>query len=573
MKYFFTLLIGFMFTGLIMAQTPLEFNIENKMNGTYIGNVPLELGTTFYIQKFELKAKKEQTPNSDGFFSPEEATDWLINESSFNAMDWTANSQTSGWNDSGDKFTLSFGDAWMLLEYSVEIQPYNANGNVGSPLIGNWNDFNGKELKSEYKAENCSVPFDSTSASKWKAEAKLKLDGPLSPTAQAIDPSADSLSIVVKDNDGLTIFSYTAAIEWVDPALFGMNVSTSFSTPANGLFYVPTETFSATIVLTNDGGDTLVLTNGAANKVEKMEVWISGPKHNYKNVPDYEKVAIVNGFDFVPESGYDILTHTLNVSLEQSSDLESGTYTLLVKAKRKGFGPEVEKYELIDFQVSSETLTTNPTESWAVTCTNCHELEKHKATEVSQCVVCHTKNYSNFEFAKIIHQPHATASSPIMDCLDCHANSEGNDVSSIMACASCHEGTITDAFPVSHSQYTDDNCSMCHSSGPLSPDEAHALSTNINSMNDSYFGLYSITNYPNPFKRSTVIQFSLGTSSFTNLTIYDVSGKMVVTLVNEQMQAGIHNIEFVSGNLPNGIYYYNITTDKGSESSKMILLK
>lgn len=84
MKYLFTLFFGFMCTGLIMAQTPLEFNIENKMNGTYIGNVPLELGTTFYIQKFELKAKREQTPGSGGFFSPEEGTNWLINESSFN---------------------------------------------------------------------------------------------------------------------------------------------------------------------------------------------------------------------------------------------------------------------------------------------------------------------------------------------------------------------------------------------------------------------------------------------------------------------------------------------------------
>lgn len=571
MKYLFTLFFGFMCTGLIMAQTPLEFNIENKMNGTYIGNVPLELGTTFYIQKFELKAKREQTPGSGGFFSPEEGTNWLINESSFNAMDWAGYSQTSGWNDSGDKFTLSFGDAWMLLEYSVEIQPYNASGNVGSPIIGNWNDFDGKELKSEYKAENCSVSFDSTSASKWKAEAKLKLDGPLSPTAQAIDPSADSLFIVVKDGAGLIIFSYTADIEWVDPALFGMNVSTSFSTPANGLFYVPTETFSATIVLTNDGGDTLFLTDGATNKVEKMEVWISGPKQNYKNVPDYEKIAIVDGYDFVPESGYDILTHTLNVTLEQSSDLESGTYTFLIKAKRKGFGPEIEKYELDEFQVSTEEVTTNFTEEWATTCNNCHELEKHKATEVFECVVCHTQTYTNYEFVKIIHQPHATAEPAILDCLDCHTNSEGNDKSTILGCSSCHDGDITSAFPANHSTFTDDMCATCHTSGSLSPDEAHSGLTYINpGINSSE--VLSLKNYPNPFNNKTTIEIWLTTSTFANLTIYDLRGNKVTTLINEELQAGKHNIEFVTENLPSGIYYYSIKTRESSITKKMLLI-
>lgn len=571
MKYLFTLFFGFMCTGLIMAQTALEFNIENKMNGTYIGDVPLELGTTFYLEKFELKAKREQTPGSGGFFSPEEGTDWLMNVSSFNAMNWTGYSQTAGWNGDGDKFTLSLGDAWMLLEYSVEIQPFNADGNVGSPIIGNWNDFDGTERKSEYKAENCSVPFDSTSASKWKAEAKLKLDGPLNPTAQTIDPSADSLSIVVKDDAGQTIYSYTASIEWVDPTLFGMNVLTSFSAPANGMYYVPTETFAATIVLTNDGGDTLLLTEGATNKVEKMELWISGPRQNYMNIPDYEKVKIVDGYNFMPGSGYDTLTHSINVTLEQSLNLEPGTFTFLVKAKRKGFGPEVEKYKLDEFQVSTEEVTTNYTVEWATTCNNCHELEKHQATEVFQCIVCHTQTLTNFEFVTIIHQPHATADPTILDCLDCHTNSEGNDKSTILACSSCHDGDITNAFPANHAAFTDDICASCHTTGALSPDEAHSGLTFLNpGINSS--DILSMKNYPNPFNDKTTIEIWLISSTFANLTIYDVQGNQVATLVNEELQAGKHNIEFVTENLPSGIYYYSIKTSESSITKKMLLI-
>ena len=571
MKKLITLLFGLMFTGLLMGQSPLEFNIENKMNGSYIGNVPLELGTTFILQKFELKAKREQTPGSGGFFSPQDGIDWMIDESSFMAMDWTGYSQTSGWNDAGDKFTLTIGDAWLLLEYNVEIQPFNAGGNVGDPIIGNWNDFNGKERKSEYKAENCSVPFDSTSAEKWKAEAKIKLEDPTDPTPMAIDPSADSLLIVVKDDTDQTVFSYTASIEWVDPSLFGMNIQTSLAPPANGLFYAPTESFDATIVLTNDGGDTLFLNNAATNKVEKVEVWISGPKQNYKNLPDYQKILIVDGYNFQPGSGYDTLTHSMNITLLEALNLEPGTFTILVKAKRKGFGPEIEKYDLTDFQVSTEDETVNFTTMWATTCNNCHDLEKHGATQIPQCVVCHTQTLTKYEFVKIIHQPHATATPSILNCSACHTNSDGNDDASILACSSCHNGDITGGFPDNHATYTDDLCASCHTSGSLSSDEAHSSLTIINPGIISS-DIVTMKNFPNPFTTKTTIEIWLTTSTYANLTIYDVNGSKVTTLVNEELQAGKHNFEFATENLPAGIYYCNIKTNEGSKTNKMLLI-
>ena len=573
MKYLFTLFLALMCTGLVVAQAPLEFKIENEMSGSYIGDVALEMGTTFFIQKFELKAKKEETSSGGGFFSPQEGIDWMINQSSFNVMDWTGYTEDPEWNGDGDKFTLSIGDAWLLLEYDVEIQPFNAGGNVGAPLIGNWDDFDGQETKSEYKAENCSIPFDSTSAEEWKAEAKVKLDDPISPTGVTIDPLADSLLITVKDGAGTTIFTYTASIEWVDPSQFGLNVQTTFSAPANGMYYAPTETFVATIVLTNDGGDTLFLDNTAANKVEKMEVWISGPKQNYKNVPGYEEIKVVDGYTFMPASGYDPLTHSMNITLDAALNLEPGTFTFLVKAKRKGFGPEVEKYELDAFQVSTETVTTNFTEEWATTCNDCHELEKHGATEVFQCVVCHTQTLSNYEFVNIIHQPHATEQPPIMNCLVCHTESRGNDDASILACASCHNGTITYAFPGSHATYTDDMCATCHATGPLSSDQAHLPLTYINPEPTDASELVSIKNFPNPFNNTTTIEIWLTTSTFAKLTVFDVHGKLIKTLVNDQLPAGKHHIKFASENLPSGIYYYNIKTNMSSKTNKMLIIR
>ena len=207
MKYLFTLFIGLMCAGLVEAQTGLEFNIENKTNDTYIGSVALEVGAYFNIKKIEIKAKREQTPDSEGFFSPVEGVDWMVNQSSLSTLDWTGYTETAGWNDDGNEYKVNLADAWMLSEYNVEIQPYNGDGNVGSAISASWSDFGKRELKAEYKAEKCSVANDSTSAEKWKAEAKLKLEKPIDPVPVTIAPEADSLLIVVKNGDGQVVLS------------------------------------------------------------------------------------------------------------------------------------------------------------------------------------------------------------------------------------------------------------------------------------------------------------------------------------------------------------------------------
>lgn len=570
MKQLFTLFLGLMCAGLIQAQTPLELNFENKMTDTYIGSVALEVGSTFYLKKFELKAKREQTPNSDGFFSPVEGVDWMVNQSNFSTLDWTGYTETGGWNDDGSTYSISLKDAWMLKEYSVSIQPYNGDGNVGDAITGNWADFGKKEVKAEYKAEKCAVANDSTSAEKWKAEVKIKLESPADPVAIAIAPEADSLLIVVTNSDDQVVFSYKASIDWVDPSLFGMNVITSLASPATGSFYVPGETFTATILLTNDGGDTLFLNNTDENKIEKLELWISGPKQNYKNIPGYQGVKIVDKYVFGEESGYDNSVHAIDVTLPEAN-LPAGTYTMLLKAKRKGFGPDVEKIHLIDFQVSDETVTSNSTESWTSSCSDCHDLEKHGATEVLQCVVCHTRTPTNYEFVKVIHRPHATAETPILNCADCHTNSEGNDITSTMACSTCHDGTIASSFPGTHSEYSDGDCSMCHGSGDLSPDEAHANLSGTEEINSPATLLGK--NYPNPFIDETMIEFTLGSSSFANLSIYDVNGRKVATLVDKELGAGNHQAKFSGNDLPNGIYFYKLSTNTYSETKKMLLFR
>ena len=81
-------------------------------------------------------------------------------------------------------------------------------------------------------------------------------------------------------------------------------------------------------------------------------------------------------------------------------------------------------------------------------------------------------------------------------------------------------------------------------------------------------------NYPNPFKTSTVISYSLSESALVELNIYDVLGSKVRTLVNEEQSAGNYNVPFDAKDLSSGIYFCRLSADGvSSEKKKMLLLK
>ena len=80
-------------------------------------------------------------------------------------------------------------------------------------------------------------------------------------------------------------------------------------------------------------------------------------------------------------------------------------------------------------------------------------------------------------------------------------------------------------------------------------------------------------NYPNPFNPTTSIAFSLPQSAQVNLTVYDVLGRRVATLVNGHLAAGQHQVQFEASSLPSGMYLYRLSTPAGSITQKMMLLK
>jgi len=85
---------------------------------------------------------------------------------------------------------------------------------------------------------------------------------------------------------------------------------------------------------------------------------------------------------------------------------------------------------------------------------------------------------------------------------------------------------------------------------------------------------YSLSaNYPNPFNPSTVINYEIAQSEHVKLTVFNVLGQEVVTLVNNVQQAGAHEIQFQAGSLASGIYMYRLEAGNFTSTQKMILMK
>jgi hypothetical protein len=80
-------------------------------------------------------------------------------------------------------------------------------------------------------------------------------------------------------------------------------------------------------------------------------------------------------------------------------------------------------------------------------------------------------------------------------------------------------------------------------------------------------------NYPNPFNPSTKIKFSVSKAAFTKLIIYDVLGREITTLVNEQLKPGSYEIEWNAANFSSGVYFYRMETDGFSKTKEMVLIK
>ncbi|MEO8209901.1 MAG: T9SS type A sorting domain-containing protein [bacterium] len=95
--------------------------------------------------------------------------------------------------------------------------------------------------------------------------------------------------------------------------------------------------------------------------------------------------------------------------------------------------------------------------------------------------------------------------------------------------------------------------------------------SNYNNVIPDAFALYQ--NFPNPFNPTTNIKFDIAKSSFTSIKIYDMLGKEVSNIVNQELTPGSYQFTLNAASFPSGIYYYKIETSSFTEIKKMVLLK
>jgi len=80
-------------------------------------------------------------------------------------------------------------------------------------------------------------------------------------------------------------------------------------------------------------------------------------------------------------------------------------------------------------------------------------------------------------------------------------------------------------------------------------------------------------NYPNPFNPSTTIRYALPRRSQVRLTVFDVLGQQLLVLVDEEVEAGYHEVQFDAGRLSSGVYFYRLHAGDYAQTKKLLLLR
>ena len=84
---------------------------------------------------------------------------------------------------------------------------------------------------------------------------------------------------------------------------------------------------------------------------------------------------------------------------------------------------------------------------------------------------------------------------------------------------------------------------------------------------------YLKQNYPNPFNPTTSIQYAISSKQFVTLKVYNLLGREVATLVNENKEAGNYSVNFNASKLPSGVYVYKLQAGSFTQTRKMTLIK
>ncbi|HMR41865.1 MAG TPA: T9SS type A sorting domain-containing protein, partial [Ignavibacteria bacterium] len=138
------------------------------------------------------------------------------------------------------------------------------------------------------------------------------------------------------------------------------------------------------------------------------------------------------------------------------------------------------------------------------------------------------------------------------------------------------KGNGNSSVPVDYT-FTDKNLNAGNYSYRLKQTDFNGNSEYFYLENEVVIGVpgeYELSqNYPNPFNPETNIRFNIPTDGKVKLTVFDISGKEVASLINDYRTAGYYSISFNASGLSSGVYYYMLSSGEFSNVRKMILVK
>jgi len=154
----------------------------------------------------------------------------------------------------------------------------------------------------------------------------------------------------------------------------------------------------------------------------------------------------------------------------------------------------------------------------------------------------------------------------VPDAIDCDPMDSKNN--KVIVCHNGHEICISQNAVNAHLKHGDNL-------GPCPPATVNKFNVNEKEINEVLPVKATIRNYPDPFVNSTRILYSIPNDSKVSIKIFDMMGREVKTLVNAQMKAGFHEVEFNREKLNSGIYFYRMEIisngKRQTETKKMIM--
>lgn len=240
----------------------------------------------------------------------------------------------------------------------------------------------------------------------------------------------------------------------------GLNTDLVIENPVDD-YFMAGESFTAILTLTDNDGNPLYADQAGENGLNKLFLYVSGPSSNYRNVSPYPYM-IVDPEGFYEETGFDPETGEIEITLPGELN-GGGTYTVLFQVERIVGDHLWSAFPSGGFQVGQVRPTYTNSVRY-LSCNNCHEsIANHGATELGQCVACHTDD-SPYPFVNLIHNE---GHHQFPNCSNCHLAAADINNFSAQACFTCHN------IPGGHGGYDDSDCALCHSTGGNSVYSSH----------------------------------------------------------------------------------------------------